>query len=519
MIRCTTFSGKTVAVFGLGASGNATARSLLDGGATVAAWDDSAGGREGAARLGIPIVDLTAADWSAFSALVLAPGVPLTHPAPHWTVEKARAAGVEIIGDVELFFRERAAHCPHAPVIAITGTNGKSTTTALVAHLLQALGHKVEMGGNIGKAVLTLAPPAMDTIHVLELSSFQIDLTPSLAPTVGVLLNITPDHIDRHGTLENYAAVKERLIAGADAACIGVDDDLTRAVAEKRIESGRPVFPFTCGKGAAVIPRLYAIGTTLFVHETGGAYASSTEIATLDGIGTLRGRHNTQNALASLVALRALQDRLDALGSDLKVWIPDALRAALASYPGLPHRMEEVGRAGRVLFINDSKATNADSTEKALLSFPRDVFWILGGRPKEGGIEALRPYFDGIVRAYLIGEASEAFARTLDGDVGVVPCGTLEVAVARAAADAASYARGDAMLLYNVEGSMGVGTRVPGISPHPRSHSAATAIEPVVLLSPACASYDQFKNFEVRGDRFRALVHALSASRRIPDRP
>ncbi|MBA4172538.1 MAG: UDP-N-acetylmuramoyl-L-alanine--D-glutamate ligase, partial [Hyphomicrobium sp.] len=155
MIRCTTFSGKTVAVFGLGASGNATARSLLDGGATVAAWDDSAGGREGAARLGIPIVDLTAADWSAFSALVLAPGVPLTHPAPHWTVEKARAAGVEIIGDVELFFRERAAHCPHAPVIAITGTNGKSTTTALVAHLLQALGHKVEMGGNIGKAVLT----------------------------------------------------------------------------------------------------------------------------------------------------------------------------------------------------------------------------------------------------------------------------------------------------------------------------------------------------------------------------
>lgn len=481
MIRCTTFSGKTVAVFGLGASGNATARALLDGGADVAAWDDSAGGREGAAKLGIPIVDLMAADWSEFSALVLAPGVPLTHPEPHWTVEKAGAAGIEIIGDVELFFRERAAHCPRAPIIAITGTNGKSTTTALVAHLLRELGHKVEMGGNIGRAVLTLAPPASDTVHVLELSSFQIDLTPSLAPSAGVLINITPDHIDRHGTLDRYAAVKERLVAASDAACIGVDDAMTRAVAERRIASGGAVFPFTCGKGAAVIPRLYAIGTTLFAHETGGAYASSIELASLDGIGTLRGRHNTQNALAALAALRALQDQLDRHGSPMNVWRPEAMQAAIALYPGLPHRMEEVGRAGAVLFINDSKATNADSTEKALGSWERGIFWILGGKAKEGGIGLLAPYFPRVSQAYLIGESAEVFAATLAGRVPFQRAGTLEIAVAAAARDAARS-----------------GER-----------------EPVVLLSPACASYDQFKNFEVRGDRFRALVQALIG---VPDR-
>ncbi len=181
-------------------------------------------------------------------------------------------------------------------------------------------------------------------------------------------------------------------------------------------------------------------------------------------------------------------------------------QGALSTFPGLPHRMEEVARLGRVSFINDSKATNADSTEKALLSFPRDVFWILGGKPKDGGIESLRPYFSGVVRAYLIGEASEQFSRTLDGDAAIVPCGTLDVAVARAAADAAAYARGSAMLSYNVQGAQGVGVLPIGAKPHPSSSASA---EPVVLLSPACASYDQFKNFEVRGDAFRDLVAAL----------
>src|SRR5512134_3456920 len=193
MIRASTFAGRTVAVFGLGASGMATVDALRAGGARVAAWDDSEASRAAAARGGVPLVDLAHADWSGFAALVLSPGVPLTHPEPHWTVKLARAAGVEIIGDVELFARERAAVAPGAPFVAITGTNGKSTTTALIAHILKDLGCDVQLGGNIGRPILTLEAPAHDRIHVIEMSSFQIELTPTLRPSVGVLLNITPD--------------------------------------------------------------------------------------------------------------------------------------------------------------------------------------------------------------------------------------------------------------------------------------------------------------------------------------
>jgi UDP-N-acetylmuramoylalanine--D-glutamate ligase len=476
MIRVTTFAGQTVAVFGLGASGLAAAQSLMAGDARVAAWDDGAPAREAAAKQGIPLADLGAADWRRFAALVLAPGVPLTHPEPHWTVRKAGAAGIPVIGDIELFMRERAASCPDAPVIAITGTNGKSTTTALVAHLLAQLGCDVEMGGNIGRAILTLEPPAADRFHVIEMSSYQIDLTPTLAPTVGVLLNITPDHLDRHGTLEHYAAVKERLVTSAEAACVGLDDFWTRDIAERLADPMR-LYAFTAGKGAAIVPRLHAIGTTLFAHEREGSYAASHEIASLANVRSLRGQHNVQNALAALAALRALQDRLDARpGRErLVVWKQGQLAAALASFPGLAHRLEEIGRRGRVTFVNDSKATNADSAEKALSSFDGDIYWILGGKPKEGGIDALTGYFPRIAKAYLIGQASNEFAATLSGKVGFERCGTMETAVAAAARDAA----------------------------------ASGAPEPVVLLSPACASFDQYRNFEVRGDDFRRLVAAL----------
>jgi UDP-N-acetylmuramoylalanine--D-glutamate ligase len=493
MIRATTFAGKTVAVFGLGASGNSTVISIEAGGARVAAWDDSEAGRDAAARAGMPLVDLRTADWSQFSSLILAPGVPLTHPEPHWTVVKAKAAGVEIIGDVEVFARERAAHCPGAPFIAITGTNGKSTTTALVAHILKSAGKDVQMGGNIGRAILTLEAPALDRFHVIEMSSFQIDLTPTLKPTIGVLLNVTPDHLDRHGTIETYSAVKARLAEGADLAVTGIDDEFTIAILKHRIASG-PAVALSVKESLA--PGYSMLGTTLVVSNREGL---AVKLGDLEGIATLRGAHNAQNALAAVAAVReclgALQDV-----SEID-W-----QTALATFPGLPHRLEEIGRLGNALFVNDSKATNADSTEKALLSFPRDVFWIVGGKAKEGGIEPLRDYFPGIVRAYLIGESSADFAKTLDGDVAIIPCGTLEVAVARAATDAAAYARGEAMVLYNVEGSMGVGTLVPVIRPLP---AATKSAEPVVLLSPACASYDQFKNFEVRGDAFRKLVAAL----------
>jgi UDP-N-acetylmuramoylalanine--D-glutamate ligase len=475
MIRITTLAGQAVAVFGLARSGLTAATALRNGGADVACWDDQEAGRAAAREVGLPVVDLTSADWNRFGALVLSPGVPLTHPTPHWTVTKAQAAGVPIIGDVELFFRERRKIAPASPVIAITGTNGKSTTTALIAHLLTAQGHDVALGGNIGKGVLSLPPPDADRIHVLELSSFQIDLTPTLEPTVGVLLNVTPDHLDRHGTFEHYAAIKARLPVGAEAACVAIDDPTTRAIAED-IDATK-LFAFTTGKGASIIPRLYAIGDTLFAHEKEGAFAASHELASLGGIRSLRGQHNVQNALGALTALRALQARLDARAKRLArpVWHRTGLASALATFPGLPHRLEEVGQRGRVIFVNDSKATNSESTAKALAAFDAPIYWILGGRPKEGGIATLASFFPRIAKAYLIGEATEPFAATLSGKVHFETSWTLDRAVQDAAADA----------------------------------QRATAPEAIVLLSPACASYDQFTSFEHRGDVFRTIVRNL----------
>jgi UDP-N-acetylmuramoylalanine--D-glutamate ligase len=463
MTLVTTFAGQTVAVFGLGRSGLATCRALLAGGAAVVAADDTARSREAAAAAGFSVEDLASADWSRFVALVLAPGVPLTHPEPHWTVTKAKAAGVEVIGDIELFCRQRAASCPDAPFVAITGTNGKSTTTALIAHLLRSAGRDVQMGGNIGTAILELEPPATNRVHVIEMSSFQIELTPSLAPSIGVLLNVSPDHLDRHGTMEHYAALKARLVNAAHRVIVGEDDDWCRNVAECLRLAERGWVDLVSAR-ERVPHGWYAVGTELVARApwTGplGTFAD------LAGIGTLRGRHNIQNALAASAAALILGVSATEVA------------AALATFPGLPHRLEEIGRLGPVLFINDSKATNADSAATALAAFERDVFWILGGKPKEGGITSLEPLFPRIARAYLIGEASEAFAATLDGKVAFERCGTLDVALAAAARDAAASA-------------------------------AAGAAEPVVLLSPACASYDQFPNFEVRGDRFRTLVAAL----------
>src|SRR5581483_5053010 len=410
-----------------------------------------------ATAAGIPAADLRDADWSKIAALVLAPGVPLTHPKPHWTVALARAAGVEIIGDVELFGRERAVRAPGAAFVAITGTNGKSTTTALVAHILRSAGRDVQMGGNIGVAILSLEPPAPGRVHVVEISSYQADLAPTLKPSVGILLNVTPDHLDRHGTMDNYAAIKERVVTHADTAVIAVDDDYTRAIAGRCEQAGNPAVLVSSQR---TLPRGLSIdGSTIVRRDE----AVEERLADLAAINTLRGRHNAQNAAAAVAAALAL---------DVPV---EAIRRGLASFPGLPHRLEEVGRKGRVLFVNDSKGTNADSTDKALSSFAGDIFWILGGKAKEGGIESLRRFFPKIAKAYLIGEASDAFAKTLEGQVPYSRCGTLDVAVAQAAADA----------------------------------EASNAAEPVVLLSPACASFDQYRNFEVRGDHFRKLVRAL----------
>ena len=459
MIPVVSLKDRAVALFGLGGSGLATARALLAGGAMVTAWDDSPASVEKAAAEGIPTADLSAADWSGFAALVLAPGVPLTHPEPHWTVKRAQDAGVEIIGDIELFCRERRRAVRRPAFAAITGTNGKSTTTALLAHLLKVGGRDVQIGGNFGPAILGLEPPKAGRVYVIECSSYQIDLAPSLDPAVGLLLNLSPDHIDRHGTMENYAAVKERLIAGVEAggtAVVGVDDEWSRAIAERAAAAGKNVVRLSVR--GALDDGVFLDGTDLAVAEKGVRVFT----LKLAGIGSLRGAHNAQNAAAAFAAARALG------------LAPEVIAAGMASFPGLAHRMEQVRTLGDVLFVNDSKATNADAAERALTSFD-DIFWIAGGKPKEGGIEPLRPLFQRVRKAYLIGVAAAEFAATLGEDVPFEMCGTLDVAVARAAADAA----------------------------------ASGIAHPVVLLSPACASFDQYRNFEVRGDAFRALVNAL----------
>lgn len=434
MTPATSFKDKRVALFGLGGSGLATVKSLVAGGAIVTAFDDARESVDKARGQGLPVGDLREADFSQFDCLVLAPGVPLTHPQPHWTVEKATAAGIEIIGDVEIFCRERRAIAPSAPFVAITGTNGKSTTTALIAHILREAGRDVQMGGNIGVAILSLEPPSPTRVHVVECSSYQIDLAPSLDPSVGVMLNLSEDHLERHGAMENYAAIKERLVAKSGTAVVGRDDDISAAIAARLKRQG--------------------------VHVV---EISESDPIDLSAARALRGAHNAQNANAARAAVRALG-------------LTDAeIAAGFATFPGLAHRMEEIRTSDGVVWINDSKATNADSAEKALASFER-VFWILGGKPKTGGIEALSPFFPRVQRAYLIGEAAEAFAETLARrDVPWAIYGTVERAVEAAAADA--------------KGAIKAG--------------------PVVLFSPACASFDQFRNFEERGEAFRKAVLGL----------
>jgi UDP-N-acetylmuramoylalanine--D-glutamate ligase len=459
VIPVTAFAGKKVAVFGLGGSGLVSASALLAGGADVIAYDDNAQSVAKANAAGIPTADLRQADWSKFAALVLAPGVPLTHPEPHWIVALARKAGVAVIGDIELFCRERAKLSPDAPFVAITGTNGKSTSTALIAHLAASAGLDAQLGGNIGTAILSLQPPQAGRVHVIECSSYQIDLAPSLDPSVGILINLSEDHLDRHGTMAHYAEVKERLVAGVPSngtAIVGVDDDWCRAIADRLERAGKRVVRISVRQ--VLSNGIFVASGCIMRATTSGVMP----IAELGGIGSLRGQHNAQNAACAAAAALAL-------GLE-----PPAIQAGLRSFPGLAHRMEELGRRGAVLYVNDSKATNADSAAQALACFS-DIFWIAGGKPKTGGIESLRGFFPRIRKAYLIGEAADEFAATLSPGVPHEIDGMLDKALAAATRDA----------------------------------EASTVPEPVVLLSPACASFDQYRNFEVRGDAFRVLVQAL----------
>jgi UDP-N-acetylmuramoylalanine--D-glutamate ligase len=457
MIPVAGFAGRVVAVFGLGKSGLSTVRALQEGGAKVIAWDDTEAKRKEAADAGIALEDLATRDWSDIAALVLSPGVPLTHPEPHWSARRATAAGIEIIGDVELLGRTLKASGTGAKLVAITGTNGKSTTTALIGHMVARCGGDAQVGGNIGKPVFELDPPRANSVYVIEVSSYQIDLAPGFAPNVAILLNITPDHIDRHGTIGNYAAVKARVFANQtaeDTAIIGVDDsyssDICTAVSAARLQKVVPVsIGKTLGRGIYVLDGL--------LYDSTGTQTQKVE--DLRPLRTLAGAHNWQNAAAAYAAGRALG------------FPRDKILASFETFPGLAHRMEIVAEQYGVRYVNDSKATNADAASKALATY-RDIYWILGGKSKEGGIETLTEYFPRVRHAYLIGASSDEFAHTLEGKVGYTRAQTLDRAVESAANDA-EEAEGDLR---------------------------------VVLLSPACASFDQYPNFEVRGDAFRALV-------------
>ncbi len=449
MIPVPGFEGQRVAVFGLGRSGITAARALHAGGAIPVLWDDGVSGRMQAEAEGFAVEDLSRADWSQFAALVLSPGAPLTHPKPHWTVDKAKAAGVEIIGDIELFARAmaRTPGTVRPKVIAITGTNGKSTTTALIGWVLKRAGLKVAVGGNIGIGVLALPAPAEVGVYVIEVSSYQLDLTTGFAPDVAILTNISPDHLDRHGGMEGYVAAKARIFAHAGLSLVGVDEEWGKGIAAT-LTGARTVS--TSGTSADITAsdrRLRAEGETI----------------DLAAARSLPGRHNAQNAAFAYTAARAVGVS------------HDAAVEGLMTFPGLAHRMEEVGRLGKVRFINDSKATNADAARQALSSYERS-FWIAGGRAKAGGIDELEDLFPRVVEAFLIGEAAGPFAARL-GDTPHRISGDMASAV-QAAAEAA----------------------------------AASGREAVVLLSPAAASFDQYPDFEARGEAFRAAVLNLGAT-------
>jgi UDP-N-acetylmuramoylalanine--D-glutamate ligase len=460
MFPARTFANRKVAVFGLARSGTACAEALRLGGAEIFAWDDDAQSFDKAKQEGLPVGDLRAMDFSRLDSLLLSPGVPLTHPKPHWTVEKAKAAGIEIIGDTEIFQREITGS--GAKLVAITGTNGKSTTTALAGHLFASAGRDVDVGGNIGKAVFLLRQPVRDRVYVLELSSFQIDLMPSLKPDAGILTNITPDHLDRHGTIENYVDVKARMFAhqtAGDTAIIGVDENWGEDIARK-LKTGARVLPVSVERS---LDNGLSVPDGILVERLNGKVTAELDLRQLPA---LKGRHNWQNAAMAYAAGRAL-------GLSLA-----DIRSGLMSFPGLAHRMQEIGRINGIAFINDSKATNADAAAKALSSFD-EIYWIAGGIAKAGGITPLASFFPKIKRAYLIGQAADEFARTIGDQAPFVKTGTLDKAVEAAAQDALKGGRSGA----------------------------------VVLLSPACASFDHYRNFEVRGDAFVKAVAALPGIR------
>jgi len=462
MIEATPFAGNDVAVLGLGRSGLSAARALKAGGARVLAWDDDRKARGGAAGPGVALKDLREADWTGMAALILSPGIPHTYPEPHPAAVMARNGGVEIIGDTEILVRCQ----PSAVYFGITGTNGKSTTTALVAHILAAAGRRHQVGGNLGVPALDLEPMGADGAYVLEMSSYQLELTPSLSCDVAVLLNITPDHLDRHGGWDGYVAAKKLIFVGQPGtatAVVGVDDDAARAVYEElKAKGGRRVVPVSGGDSA---PGGIACPGGVLTDDMEDAAAPVLDLKT---VAALPGAHNRQNAAAAYAVVRTA-----GIGAS-------QIAEAIQSYPGLPHRQEVVAVIDGVAYVNDSKATNWEAAAKALGCY-ENICWIAGGQAKDTEPMTLDGRLGSVVHAFLIGQAADMFAGALSAHIPVTKAGTLEAAV--------EGARDRAL------------------------EAAARAGASVVLLSPACASFDQFRNFEARGEAFREIVAGLAGTR------
>ncbi|MBP5857730.1 UDP-N-acetylmuramoyl-L-alanine--D-glutamate ligase [Marivibrio halodurans] len=455
------FRGQRTQILGMARSGLAAARALREGAAEVLCWDDSEAGRAAAEGAGFPLADPTRpGGFQDVAALIPAPGIPLTHPAPHPAIAKAKAEGVPVLGDVELLLRQKAG----TPAIGITGTNGKSTTTALIGHMLTVAGHRAEVGGNLGTAALALAPlESGEGAYVLEMSSYQLDLIDRGAFDIGVFLNVTPDHLDRHGGLDGYIAAKRRMFRNdkpGGVAIVAVDDAHTRRLAADLVAAGtRRLIPVSAERPCPGGVHIDGAKATLIDDIDGAARA----VLPLADCPALPGRHNWQNAVAAYAACRMMG--LDAAQA----------AAGLKSFPGLAHRQERVGRLAGALCINDSKATNVEAAAKALASYDR-IYWIAGGRAKEGGFDALPAHLGAVRHAFLIGEAADALDAVLSAHVPTTRSGDLETAVAQAST------------LAGEEGGTGA----------------------AILLSPACASFDQFKDFEQRGDAFRAIVARLA---------
>ncbi|TNJ42654.1 UDP-N-acetylmuramoyl-L-alanine--D-glutamate ligase [Phaeobacter sp. B1627] len=466
MIPVRGVTGHKVAVLGLGRSGLATARALAAGEAEAICWDDNPAARARAEAEGFACRDLMKADaFDDISALIVSPGIPHLYPKPNPVVKRALAAGVPVDNDIGLFFRSVATseweEFDTAPkVVAITGSNGKSTTVALLHHILEHVGRDSQMAGNIGRGVLDIDPPLDGGVVVLELSSYQTDLARALTPDVAVFTNLTPDHLDRHAGMGGYFAAKRRLFAegGPDRAIIGVDEDEGLFLAGQLSEgpSDDRVIRISSGQKLSGDAGWTVFARKGFLSEyRKGRQAGSIDLRAIPG---LPGAHNHQNACAAYAAARTLG------------LAPRVIEAAMKTYPGLPHRSQRVAEAAGVAYVNDSKATNVDSAAKALSAFKK-IRWICGGLEKEGGLEALKGATGEVIRAYVIGREAAQFAMQLNVEAEV--CTTMEQAVARAMEDA------------------GAGE--------------------TVLLAPAAASFDQYDSFEGRGDDFIAHVQARLA--------